>query len=370
MTFDDATLARRSLEIIGDGQAGSGAFVASPTFSQYGYAWLRDGAFVAESLDLIGQLTMSGRFHDWAADVVRRGAAGIERSIVAIRDGQAPDRADFLQCRYAMDGSIVIDDWPAFQSDGPGLWLWSLAHHVRHGGALRPAYLEALDLAARYLAALWATPCSDAWEEFAGHVHTSTQAAILAGLDAAESLAGAASRLPEVAEARDSLRRLLLAPGGGSWTKWVGTSEVDASLLWIAAPYALVDVAHPRFAMTLRRIEEELESADGGVYRYLGDTYYGGGEWLLLTSALARARLRRDAPGDRQRALDGLRWMSRQAGPDGALPEQVAHHALHPERVDGWQEAWGESAQPLLWSHASWLSLRSELQHAGRLPGE
>ncbi len=54
-----AVLARRSLDIIRAGQAPSGAFVASPTFSQYGFAWLRDGSFIAEALDLVGELTMS-----------------------------------------------------------------------------------------------------------------------------------------------------------------------------------------------------------------------------------------------------------------------------------------------------------------------
>ncbi|MCY7418154.1 MAG: hypothetical protein LH650_06590, partial [Chloroflexi bacterium] len=132
--LDDTTLARRSLDIIRAGQAPSGAFVAGPTFSQYGYAWLRDGAFIAEALDLVGELAMSTRFHDWAAGVILRGAPGVERSIQVASGGGIPERADYLQCRYTLDGSVVLDDWPAFQSDGPGIWAWSLAHHVRHGG--------------------------------------------------------------------------------------------------------------------------------------------------------------------------------------------------------------------------------------------
>ncbi len=358
-------MARRSLEVIRAGQAPSGAFVAGPTFSQYGYAWLRDGSFIAEALDLVGELSMSARFHDWAADVILRNAPGVERSILAARTGDTPQRADYLQCRYTLDGSVVLDDWPAFQSDGPGIWAWSLAHHVRHGGALDPARVAALDLVARYLAALWDTPCSDAWEEFPGHVHTGTQAAILAGLDAAQELAGIATRLPDVAAARDALRGRLLAEDGGPWTKWTGTPRVDASLLWIAAPYGLVETTHPRFAATMTRIEAELTGPDGGVYRYLDDTYYGGGQWLLLTATLGRARLRRDGPGDLAEAVAALHWMSRQAGADGSLPEQVATHALHPERIDEWCAAWGKSARPLLWSHATWLALHHELRTAG-----
>ncbi len=343
--------------------------MAGPTFSQYGYAWLRDGSFIAEALDLMGELEMSARFHDWAAGVILAGADGVERSIAAAHAGRIPDRADHLQCRYTLDGSAVLDDWPAFQSDGPGIWAWSLGHHVRHGGELSAGHRRALDLVARYLSALWATPCSDAWEEFPGRVHTGTQAAILAGLEAAEILAGSASRLPEVGLARDTLRATLLAPASGPWTKWAGSDLVDASLLWIVAPYGLVDARHPRFAATLARIEVELVAPDGGVYRYLDDTYYGGGEWLLLTAALGRARLRRGAPGDPEAALRALDWIARQAGPEGWLPEQVDRHALHPDRIQGWRDDWGDSARPLLWSHATWLSLRQELIAAGSMTG-
>ena len=51
--------------------------MASPSFSQYPYAWLRDGAFVAEGLDLVGELDRSGRFHDWVASVILSSQAGM-----------------------------------------------------------------------------------------------------------------------------------------------------------------------------------------------------------------------------------------------------------------------------------------------------
>ena len=42
ITTDDL-IARRSLEVLKHGQDSSGAFVASPSFPTYRYAWLRDG---------------------------------------------------------------------------------------------------------------------------------------------------------------------------------------------------------------------------------------------------------------------------------------------------------------------------------------
>ena len=193
------------------------------------------------------------------------------------------------------------------------------------------------------------------------HVHTSTLAGILAGLRAAGELGVDASRERAVTAAEAGLVDRLI-DGDGALTKWQGNDAVDGSLLWAAAPYGLLQPDAPVFAATLARIEADLVSVDGGVHRYLDDTYYGGGEWLLLTSGLGRVYLRRGGPGDRDRAADCLAWIEAQATPDGALPEQVATRALYPDRIAEWTASWGPSASPLLWSHAAYLALRSELE--------
>jgi GH15 family glucan-1,4-alpha-glucosidase len=214
-------------------------------------------------------------------------------------------------------------------------------------------------LAARYVSALWDHPSYDAWEESPEHVHTSTLAAILAGLRAARGLV--AGRVdPSIDNTCVRVEERLLGRSG-PLGKWDGTDAVDGSLLWVVAPYGLLDPGDPVFAATLARIETQLVSVDGGVHRYATDTFYGGGEWLLLTAALGRVYLRRDGPGDRDRAARCLRWIEAQASSEGWLPEQVATNALHPERIDEWRASWGESASPLLWSHATYLALLHEL---------
>lgn len=354
-------LFERSLDVIHAGQAPTGAFIASPTFGQYDYAWLRDGSFVAEALDLVGDLTAAARFHGWVASIVNDARAGIERSIAAVVAGSTPRAADYIHCRYRTDGSRGPEDWPTFQLDGPGIWLWSLGQHARCGGTIDNDLLVAAGLVSRYLAALWDHPSNDAWEESPDHVHSSTLAGILAGLRAARNLGIDARADPAVIAAEAGLVHRVIGRNG-ALTKWPGNDAVDGSLLWIAAPYGLLDPTSPAFAATLVRVEEDLVSVDGGVHRYRDDTYYGGGEWPLLTSALGRVYLRRGGPGDRDRATRCLAWIEAQAEPDGALPEQVATRALHPERIAEWIAAWGPSASPLLWSHAAYLALRSELR--------
>ena len=360
-------LVAASIDVIEASQAPSGAFLASPSFSQYGYSWFRDGSFIAEALDLCGRMERAAGFHGWVATIVEASADGLLRAMTAASQGDPLSAADYLHCRYSVDGLISEVDWPTFQLDGPGIWLWSLLHHRRHGGEPTPAMIEAAGLVARYLAELWDTPCADAWEEHHDRVHTSTLAAIAAGLAAAVELEPGLADAASIVRARAAIRARL-AEGEGAWTKWPGNPEVDASLLWMCVPYGLVAPTEPRFAATLRRIETELVSDGSGVHRYASDTFYGGGAWPVLSAARARVLLRRDAPGDVERAWQALRWIEAQSDDRGWLPEQVPGHALAPARIEEWRLLWGESARPLLWSHAAYLSLQADLEARAAAP--
>lgn len=361
-------LGPRSVQIILANQTASGAFVASPTFSQYGYCWLRDGAFIAHALDVAGAHAAAARFHDWVADIVLARRERLERAVESGRRGEAPRPEDHLHCRYTADGAESAVDWPTFQLDGPGIWLWSLGEHVAGGGELSPRHAGAAFLLADYLAALWQHPSYDAWEENPEQLHTSTVGAIAAGLRAADRYVGGGSEATGFtsrrwAETADVMVAHLRDTASlGYLPKWPGSTAVDGSLLWLGHPYRLFELDDPIFAATVERIEADLVSADGGVYRYLDDTYYGGGEWILLTAALGSLYADRAAPGDRQRALRCLEWIERQADAEGLLPEQVSERALHPEWIADWVRLWGPSARPLVWSQAAYLVLLHQLR--------
>jgi GH15 family glucan-1,4-alpha-glucosidase len=94
----------------------------------------------------------------------------------------------------------------------------------------------------------------------------------------------------------------------------------------------------------------------GGVHRYPTDTYYGGGEWVLLAGWLGWAQLEVGRPA---RAAELRAWIEAQAGPDGSLPEQVAASLIEPSHLAGWQQRWGPAASPLMWSHAMYIILRN-----------
>jgi GH15 family glucan-1,4-alpha-glucosidase len=204
----------------------------------------------------------------------------------------------------------------------------------------------------------WNRPCYDWWEEYAEHVHVSTLGCIAAGLDAAGPILDD-TRAEAAAHTVAAIRERVAADGTteGRLTKWLGSDRLDASLLALVSPMRFEPATGAVGAATTAAIAAELD-VDGGVHRYTADTYFGGGQWPLLTCMLGLARA--DA-GDRDGALESLQWAVSTATQAGELPEQVNWHLLHPEHEQEWIERWGPSAVPLLWTHAMVLRLAVEL---------
>ena len=345
-----------SLAVIEASQTREGAFLACPDYPTYRYSWFRDGAFVAEAMDLWDRPDSAAAFHAWVIRTLRLRFELMEPPA----PGEVPPPDRILHTRYRPDGTPGGEDWPNFQLDGFGTWLWSYGRHVRRTGT-RPN-VDARDVVARlvrYLTALWDQPNYDCWEEHPDRVHPSTLGAIAAGLDAAAGILDDGA--PAAVAAR--VRAHLLEHGvrDGAFTKHVGSDAVDANLLWLAVPYAVVPAGDPRARCTAERVREELTDPEGGVKRYLRDTFYGGGSWLLLTAAASRDALAR---GDRDVAERGLRWIEAQADDQGRMPEQVSRHLLAPARLQEWVDLWGPVAKPLTWSHAAYLTAVRDLREA------
>jgi GH15 family glucan-1,4-alpha-glucosidase len=303
------------VEIVRAGQSESGAYVACPSFPVYGYCWLRDGSFVADAMSRAGEVESAERFFDWAARVALE------------RDGRE------LAARYALDGADDESEWPHRQWDGWGLWLWALAEHRERHGAAPERWADAVALVAGFLERVWREPCTDWWEERVG-LHAATLGCVAAGLRAAGR--PAADVVAAVEAALDE--------------------RVDASLVALVTPLRL---AAPE--RVLPAVERELVSPGGGVHRHGEDSYYGGGEWLLLTALLGWAHAE---AGDRDRARAALEWVAAHAAAGGELPEQAQDHLLAPDGYDTWVERWGPPPSPLLWSHAMFLDLALALDEA------
>ena len=349
-------LFQHSVEIILGGQDPSGSYVACPNFPVYRYSWFRDGAFIAYGMDLAGQPESAARFHAWAARAILARRELVTGAVQHARLGLPLGPGDILHTRYTLDGRDgTREEWPNFQLDGFGTWIWAVCQHAVLTGQPLPAdWLEAAGLAADYLASLWQRPCYDCWEEFPEQVHTYTLGSIYGGLQALGSLTGGEHKKTAQAIREFTLARAVSA---GRFVKALGRMDVDGSLIGLSIPYGLVGPDDRRMKATIAEIERTLRQG-GGVRRYATDTYYGGGEWVQLTAWLGWYYA---ACGQADRAAALLEWVEAHADRGGALPEQVPDHLIDPPYYDIWRQRWGEIATPLLWSHAKYLILRHAL---------
>jgi GH15 family glucan-1,4-alpha-glucosidase len=355
-------LYKHSIRIILENQATSGGYLASPNFPSYRYSWFRDGSFIAYSMDLAGEVSSTRSFHDWAAGVINQRSEVIQKAIQKASSGEQLSDADQLHTRYQLDGSEGVgQEWPNFQLDGFGTWLWSVGEHIkRNSTPLHEHWRCAADLIAAYVAALWSNPCYDCWEEFPDQVHTYTLAALYAGLSSHMQISG-----KDHTDTLQTIRRFILERCvlSGHFVKFPGSSEVDASLLGLSVPYGVVTPQDPIMRETVLKIEENLQTG-GGVHRYPSDTYYGGGEWLLLTAWLGWYQTMIGDPDSLEKAGNAFKWLRDQAGRGGGpweLPEQVPDNLWDPAYYSPWVDRWGPVATPLLWSHAKYMILAQAL---------
>lgn len=348
---------RISIKIIKDYQHDSGAYVASPNFENYKYCWLRDGSFIAYSMDKVGEHESARRFYEWVNGVILGQQDRLKRLFKKHKKKKQLNADDFLPCRYTLEGQVTNDDWPNFQLDGYGTWLWGISEHVKATGNLDllEHFKASIASTIQYLTAFWHYPNSDCWEENPDEIHSSTLACISGGLKAINSFVQNEEIESVIKDINDFI--LKHAVKDERFVKHLGTGEVDASLLWLALPFEVIPVGHPYMKKTIEKIESDI-LFEGGVRRYSGDTYYGGGEWLLLSSWLGwyYAESGRD-----KEALRQLEWVESSAKANGWMPEQTLDHVNDPAYIPKWTQLWGGVANPLLWSHAMYLILHEEL---------
>jgi GH15 family glucan-1,4-alpha-glucosidase len=353
-------LARRSIEIIRANQHPGGAYLASPNFPVYRYSWLRDGAFIADAMSRAGAVESAESFFGWCARQLTDRADQVASLLASRAAGEAVTAGAFLPTRFTVEGGPSGEEWPDFQLDGYGAWLWALDAHARRHKRSPEPWLEGAVLSARYIRAFWQEPSYDWWEEHPDHRHGSTLGALYAGLRAVGGWSAVDPRdRGACAASADAIATAVLDDGRrlGRLAKWLGGPGIDGSLVASGVAFGLLDPGHPLMTATVRAIRDQLVVAHG-VHRYPEDTYYGGGQWLLLAAMLGWHDA---AVGDADAAWGQLDWVADHATAEGHLPEQVPDRLLAPDMEAHWLQAWGPVASPLLWSHAMYLTLALEL---------
>ncbi len=337
----------------------------------YSYIWPRDGALVANALDLAGYSVLAQNFYKFMSDKLER-------------DGY------FLH-KYNPDGTVASSWHPWYsegkrqlpiQEDETALVLWALWNHFviyRDIEFIKPLYRplikNAADFMSEYRDAKTGLPDAsyDLWEERRG-ISSFTVGAVFGGLTAASLFCTVfgeeekANHYRQVAvEIRDAASVYLWRKEQNRFCRMVywndsGELEVDESCdasLWGLFAFGMYSAHDPRIKATFATLRERLwvKSDVGGMARYEGDTYYRvseevpGNPWFICTLWLADYlnENARDEEGLAE-AKELMKWVSDHALPSGVLAEQVHPFTGRPISVS-----------PLTWSHATFVTMTQHM---------
>ena len=356
----------------------------------YSYMWPRDGALVADALDLCGYSDLARKFYTFCQDVIQ------------------PD--GYFLHKYNPDGSPasswhpwVKDGQPSLpiQEDETALVVWAMWRHYwryRDTEYIRPLWIDvvipAADFMCRYRDTRTGLPLAsyDLWEERWG-VHAFTVATVYGGLIAARNFAvafGDDDRAKKygkaAAEVREGAAKYLWSKKLGRFSRRLvphdqmtppmepgykdpeaeklhhkqGAEDIyevddtlDASLFAIYK-FHLFEADDPRVKATMDAIQNELwvKTPVGGVARYTNDYYHRisddiknvpGNPWFICTLWVADYLIAiAKTKGELKLAIPIFEWTANHALESGVLAEQVNPYTNDPISVS-----------PLTWSHAT-----------------
>ncbi|MDB5296413.1 MAG: cga [Phycisphaerales bacterium] len=357
----------------------------------YSYMWPRDGALVANALDLAGFPDIAKSFYAFCQRVITEEVYFLHM--------YNPDGSP-ASCwhPWVLKGSRVLP----IQEDETALVVWALwRHYFRYRDIefIRPLWVDVVQKAADFMVRYrdprtgLPLPSYDLWEERWG-VHAFTVATVYGGLKAAHNFAvafgdrvRAATYLKAAEEMKVGAAKYLFSPKLNRFVRRLVPKDIptppdsptyveaaplshtpsvdevydvdevcDASLYAIYK-FHLFEADDPRVVSTMRAVEEKLwvKTAVGGVARYENDYYHRisddianvpGNPWFICTLWLADYHIARAKTGsDLKKAIPILEWAAAHALESGVLAEQVHPYTNEPLSVS-----------PLTWSHATVVS--------------
>lgn len=343
-------LYNKSVEIIKNNQSESGAFFASPNLNVYRYSWFRDGSWIAHSLLIVGEVESAEKFYDWASKVIISRKDKMKNSLAKHRKGIPLSDEEIIHARYNIDGTEGKKEWGNFQLDGLGVFLWCLSHHIISTRHKKDHWIFSASLLCDYLKELWNVPCCDLWESDQDKIHTSTLISIYAGLSSFSDVFPEKNLENVCKEIKDFILENCVS--NGFLVKYVGSHDVDSSLIMCSVPFSFLSPDNLLVKKTIEKIIRDLK-ATKGLRRCINDNFYGGGEWIILGCWLGLYYLK---IGKKDEAREIIEWVEKQADENYFLPEQI--NPVNMEDYEEWVRKWGKPANPLLWSHAMYLILK------------
>jgi len=302
-----------------------GCIIAGMHNGAYPYVWPRDCVYAAVSLDRTGHRTEAAEVYRWL------------REIAYVNTTTEPWGRAFFYQKYTTDGHHIwnspqVDEtacvpWgvyfhylcegdPAFLSDN-----WTMVHDAAIASSTdsrldsRLYYDDPFDLV--HGNNIW----EDRWDDF-----LYSNATVVRGLRDAARIAAVLGDTTDVPYFDLMAGRILSGMDGRlAW----GGFNTDVSLLGLSVPFEVYPADDPRMLQLRTRILTDLaEPGDDTIWRYQGDTYWGGGPWWLATlwTGIYEAELQDRATG--KEFVDLLKTridaVIEKRGPIGLGSEQIA----------------------------------------------
>lgn len=336
---------RRSISVVlGCIYLPSGAAIAAPTASlpetaggqrnwDYRYCWIRDSSYTAQALAKAGLLSLSRNALSFMAGLAGTRPTGFMHPLYTV-DGGTPQSEEELGWLEGYRGSRPVRVGNAaatqVQPDCLGSFMSALYTYFRVSGDrdFIGENWRAVKAISGSASASWRKKSSSLWEEREEPRHyVFTKVMEWVAIDRASRLS-AAMGLPADAErlrkaagmVMDDVMSKGFSAAEGSFVKYYGSSEVDASLLALPL-YGFIRADDKRFTATMKRIVQELGTGYGMLRRYksdwLGDTE---SSFTLLSFWLARVHLRL---GNGREAMRIVRMMVRRSTSLGLMPEHM-----------------------------------------------
>ena len=367
------TLYRRSLLVLNTQVDADGGILAANDsdvvmFNRdtYSYIWTRDGALVANALDVAGYPVIAQRFYQFASRII--------------------NKEGYFLHKYNPDSTLASSWHPweengqqqlPIQEDETALVVWALWNHFviyRDIEFVKPLYRPLIKRAAEFLCRYRDKETGlpdasyDLWEErrgmlsfttgtvFGGLTAASLFCTVFGENDLADHYQQVASEIRDAASAylwRPELNRFCRMVSRDNRGNLVYDDSCDASL-WGLFAFGLYDADDERIIATMKALREKLwvNTDVGGLARYEGDNYhradsrFPGNPWFICTLWLAdHLTIQARSEKDLEEPLKILEWIAEHALPSGILAEQV-----HP--VTGKPL----SVSPLTWSHATFVA--------------
>ncbi len=335
----------------------------------YSYMWPRDGALVANALDLSGHNALSLAFFEFCLPLVTK-------------------EGYFLH-KYNPDGSVGSSWHPwvseghdqlPIQEDESALIIWALWKHFdlyRDVDSIKPFYRDLIIRVANFLLIYIDEKTGlpgesyDLWEERRG-IHSWTVGSVYGGLTAAANFADAFGETWEAERFRSAAQKILAATDTlmyredlGRFVRMLSYDEegvmsadtnIDSSIAGLIF-FGMYDSHDPRIVSTMQQIYDRLwiKTGVGGLARYENDYYHqvshdignvAGNPWFICTLWIAQYFIESaNNEEELNRSLPIMEWVVQHSLPSGVLAEQVDPYSDAPLSVS-----------PLTWSHASFVT--------------